>query len=304
MPIWTVTSSHSIDAVILTRTMLAQARHDPNVRDTSLTWLHPEGTTRVYTLRVDTGEHLRPASDELWQFLQSNAQSQDQSQDMDPQWAGWVNPLRRNIDYQGSGRRTFLVEELPPGDTPIEGRLFNRSIVGFSRLMSNPPAVDPEVSERILRQYLENQATAPAGRESLAQALGATIRGYLDSASIARSLFPVQQLPDGAPPYFNMIPDIGPEGVSRNEITVLGQDRPPWLVEGVWVQNSDTGLIGQVIVVEHYQRANRGDWSVHLNTWPTRIREVIPDLIGFDRNWSQIPDPRPDGLPWWDRLED
>ena len=298
MPIWTVTSSHSIDAVTLTRTMLAQARHDPNVRDTSLTWLHPEGTTRVYTLRVDTGEHLRPASDELWQFLQSNAQSQDQSQDMDLQWAGWVNPLRRNIDYQGSGRRTFLVEELPPGDTP----LLNRTIVGFSRLMENSPRVDPEVARQILDQYINSDQTEV--RRSLGSSMSSAIRRNLDSTRLARSLMPVQQLPEGALPYFNMMPDIGPEGVSRNEITVLGQDRPPWLVEGVWVQNSDTGLIGQVIVVEHYQRANRGDWSVHLNTWPTRIREVIPDLIGFDRNWSQIPDPRPDGLPWWDRLED
>jgi len=270
VPIWTVTSSHSIDAVTLTRTMLAQARHDPNVRDTSLTWLHPEGTTRVYTLRVDTGEHLRPASDELWQFLQSNAQSQDQSQDMDLQWAGWVNPLRRNIDYQG--------------------------------LMENSPRVDPEVARQILDQYINSDQTEV--RRSLGSSMSSAIRRNLDSTRLARSLMPVQQLPEGALPYFNMMPDIGPEGVSRNEITVLGQDRPPWLVEGVWVQNSDTGLIGQVIVVEHYQRANRGDWSVHLNTWPTRIREVIPDLIGFDRNWSQIPDPRPDGLPWWDRLED
>ena len=236
MPVWNYNCSREVDLVVNLRGLMEQARLDPMVVSSTLTY---EGATLTYLFVVNTGDNPRPSSDILWEFLRENS-----------------------------------IEEREP--------LTQRSLVGFSPEAAVGPRPHPatvaEVRERILTQYLAN----PEGRRTLAAAMVAPLRRNWDYTAVARRTFLVDQLPEGALPFYA-------EG--QNPVKV-----PPWLVPGIWIENLETGIVAQVFSV------NEGVSSLTLDGWRTGDRIVL-DLRGFNADaWMMIPEPKL-GLPWYERLD-
>jgi len=89
---------------------------------------------------------------------------------------------RRHLDQLTVSRRGFLT-----GVTTLALAPFMPS-----------PLPEPLLRERIVTEYLKTKA----GRLALAQAMIQPIRQRLDYAKFARQLIPIQQMPEGAKPFY------------------------------------------------------------------------------------------------------
>ena len=195
-------------------------------------------------------------------------------------------------DLEDSDRRWIF--RVDTGDNP---RPLNEELWEFLRTLSQPldgrfwlsefmPSGEPNRNGDIYTQELREQ-TIPFLRipfptiRRLAQAMDEPLRARRDYTSVARQTFLVDQLPDGALPFYG-----GPPSALI----------PNWMVPGVWMENIETGIVAQVFSV------NESISSVTLDGWRTAKRIVI-DLRGFNpETWRVILEPK-EGLPWYDRLD-
>lgn len=202
-----------------------------------------EASTESWIFRVDTGDNPRPANDELWGFLRRNTEEDGFTQ-------------REIVGFE----RLYLGEFMPRPEEPNQ----------------NGDVYTQEVREQIL------SLTNSSGRIALAQSMIAPLRARRDYTSVARRAFLVDQLPEGALPFYD-IPTI-------NHV-------PAWMVPGVWIENVETGIVAQIFSV------NEDVYSVTLDGWRTDERIVI-DLRGFNtKAWKVILEPK-EGLPWYERLDE
>jgi hypothetical protein len=201
-----------------------------------------EVSTESWTFRVDTGDNPRPLNEELWEFLRTHSNQEFTQQPV--------------VGFE----RLYLGEFMPLEEPNQNGDILPQRI-----------------QEQILSRYLAN----PEGRASLGRSMAAPIRARRDYTSVARRVFMVDQLPEGALPFF------GPHSVHI----------PAWMVPGVWMENIETGIVAQIFSV------NEDVSSVTLDGWRTDERIVI-DLRGFNPEaWRVILEPK-EGLPWYERLDE
>ena len=204
-------------------------------------------TTGSWVFRVDTGNNPRPANDELWEFLRRNSE---------------------------------------------EERFTNREIVGFERQYLgqfhepnlNGDTLTPEVREQVLRAWSDPDYRLIRSQR-LNHSMAAPLQARMDYSAVARRTFLVEEMPEGARPFYLN------ESHEQNDPVLI----PPWLVEGVWIENT-TGIVAKVFSV------NVNVSSVTLDGWRTGNRIVI-DLRGFDPDaWRVISEPK-EGLPWYERVD-
>lgn len=112
------------------------------------------------------------------------------------------------------------------------------------------------------------------------------LRSRIDYVSVARRSFLVEELPQGALPIYNRDPDVA-QVVSAPSRT----EWPDWVVPGVWIQNTATKLLGQIIVV---------DDAIHLDAWKDGVRHVV-SWRNVDQ-WRQAEEPYV--RPWYERMDD
>lgn len=107
--------------------------------------------------------------------------------------------------------------------SPLNQPLTNQSPVGFSRLSGTPngngDSILPEIRDQIIAQAL----SSTEGRSRLAAAMVAPLRARRDYQSVARRVFMVEQMPEGALPIYGV--DLNPHRV----------ECPEWLIPGAWI---------------------------------------------------------------------
>lgn len=162
MPVWTYTCNRDLDVVITARGLSALAREDPQVVSVHMTY---EVSTESWTFRVDTGDNPRPSNEELWEFLRTHANQEEEFTQQ---------PI---VGFE----RLHLGQFMPLGEPNQNGDILPQ-----------------RTQEQILNRYLAN----PEGRASLAQSMAAPIRARRDYTSVARRAFLVDQLPDGARTFY------------------------------------------------------------------------------------------------------
>jgi hypothetical protein len=142
---------------------------------------------------------------------------------------GWANPIRRNLDYQGIGRRALVVDPLAQGAYPTyerdidvtatvissngtgpESRVFgDRVVVPTFELFSNPTVRIAEVRRR--RFNVIDRAVQKARQELMAQE-DANLFAALDSASTVE----------------NTIQDAADNGLLKRDLVELKQQVDQW----------------------------------------------------------------------------
>lgn len=194
-------------------------------------------------------------------------------------------PLRRNIDYQAVGRRTFLVETLPPGTLPVIDRdpdLDAAPRRAFSRL--------GEVMADITRENLERQGVEqlaspinqiPETREGWVGTIQEAIQG-------ARRLIETQDIRP-SPPII-MSPQAWADIVGRGEISDLRPqppfELPSWVQPGVWVRGKgDPELVACIVSIAE-------DLQVTIRNWRRDPEQISLPASVLVRHWGACPQPK------------
>lgn len=213
-----------------------------------------EGPSRVSTL-------LSTLSDE--DTIRQLVRESSQRRNAPSGWAAWLDPIRNRRDYQAVGRRTLLIDE-PPREPRYP--------------LSSIPTIE------------EYQSTE-TGRTLLAQAMVAPLRVRIDSNTLARSIMPVEQLPNESTPFFvselpgeamlnpnalggslsmgTSIPMFEMDSISSVSVAEIRARRfmPSWFKLGAWVAHTqDMGIFGQI------ERIDQGEVTISL--WKREMTHV------------------------------
>jgi hypothetical protein len=93
--------------------------------------------------------------------------------------------------------------------------------------------------QEIYNNVISNYISSPHGRAALAASMAQPIRTRLSYQGIARQLLPVQQLPQGALPYYNY--SIEPEGYKYDAVKITSRGK-------VYRKGDLSKLVGRVTI--------------------------------------------------------
>jgi len=171
----------------------------------------------------------------------------------------------------------------------------------WDRLVNGPnrngDVIDPEVARQVLQNYL----ATPPERRRIGPLIGNPLRPRIDYQGVARSVFIVDELPQGALPVYDRDPDPGTtprtletgvesfENIIREGLRLNREEPftpPDWLRPGTWLRGkADNELVCRILHVEENQQVIVENWRRQ----PERVE--LPARV-LAQDWEPCATPR------------
>jgi len=281
----------TVDARVFARQAISELRRDPAVTDVQLNPALPRSAW-FDTLLVQV------------EFLEGHDQPADAVL-ADRLLVFRPQEPRRNNAMTENFERLYGVRGTPHRTPEERDRLWN-TLLNPDRPNENGDHIPQEVRERIIQQYLGN----PEGRQRLGASMANSLRTRRDYTSVARRVFLVDQLPEGALPVYDRDPNVAEAVVGNVSTDLNGQPfvLPDWVQPGAFARFK--GEENRIVEIDRVETPGGGvsyvlvdDWK-RVGTWvkdpnPEGNNSIRADF--FARLWEPCERPA-DPKTAWDRL--